>query len=84
MIKYSFPLVPNSISWNAIGLTDRLLIVNILGEAKNGIYGVGLKFPTIINTCYSYFNLSWKESASKVVDNKDKDESGDYCENLYS
>ena len=40
MIKYSFPLVPNSISWNAIGLTDRLLIVNILGSGKNGIYSV--------------------------------------------
>ena len=74
MIKYSFPLVPNSISWNAIGLTDRLLIVNILGSAKNGIYSVGLRFPTIINTCYSYFNLSWKESASKVVDSEDKNE----------
>jgi len=74
MIKYSFPLVANSISWNAIGLTDRLLIVNILGEAKNGIYSVGLRFPTIINTCYSYFNLSWKESASKMVNNKDKEE----------
>ena len=74
MIKYSFPLVPNSISWNAIGLTDRLLIINFLGSAKNGIYSVGLRFPTIINTCYSYFNLSWKESASKVVGNKDKDE----------
>lgn len=74
MIKYSFPLVPNSISWNAIGLTDRLLIINILGSAKNGIYSVGLRFPTIINTCYSYFNLSWKESASKIVSSKDKDE----------
>ena len=74
MIKYSFPLVPNSISWNAIGLTDRLLIVNILGDAKNGIYSVGLRFPTIINTCYSYFNLSWKESASKMVNSKEKDE----------
>ena len=74
MIKYSFPLVPNSISWNAISLTDRLLIINILGSAKNGIYSVGLRFPTIINTCYSYFNLSWKESASKVVNKKDKNE----------
>ena len=74
MIKYSFPLVPNSISWNAISLTDRLLIINYLGTSQNGIYSVGLRFPTIINTCYNYFNLSWKESASKVVNKKDKDE----------
>ena len=74
MIRYSLPLVPNSISWNAIGLTDRFLIINYLGNSKNGIYSVGLRFPTIINTCYSYFNLSWKESASKVVNQKDKNE----------
>ena len=74
MIKYSFPLVPNSISWNAIALTDRLLIVNFLGDSQNGIYSVGNRFPTIINTCYSYFNLSWKESASKVLKQDDKDD----------
>jgi len=74
MIKYSLPLVPNSISWNAISLTDRLLITNILGDSKNGIYSIGNRFPTVINTCYSYFNLSWKESASKVLKNEDKDD----------
>ena len=74
MVKYSLPLVPNSISWNAISLTNRLLITNVLGESINGIYSIGNRFPTIINTCYSYFNLSWKESASKVLNDKDKDE----------
>lgn len=74
MIKYSFPLVPNSISWNAISLTDRLLITNILNDGMNGVYSVANRFPTIINTCYSYFNISWKESASKVVDKEDKNE----------
>lgn len=74
MIKYSFPLVPNSISWNAISLTDRLLITNILNDGMNGIYSVANRFPTIINTCYSYFNISWKESASKVVNKEDKNE----------
>ncbi len=74
MLKYSIPLVPNSISWNAISLTDRLLIINVLGSSQNGIYSVGNKFPTIINTCYGYFNLSWKESASKVVNKNDKND----------
>ena len=74
MIKYSLPLVPNSISWNAISLTNRLLITNYLGDSKNGIYSIGNRFPTIINTCYSYFNLSWKESASKALKNDDKDD----------
>ncbi len=74
MVKYSLPLVPNSISWSLIALTDRFLIINYLDVGQNGVYSVGNRFPTIINTCYNYFNLSWKESASKVLNNKDKDE----------
>ena len=74
MLKYSLPLVPNSLSWTIIALTDRLLIINYLTEGQNGVYSVANRFPTIINTCYGYFNLSWKESASKALNNKDKDE----------
>ncbi len=68
MIKYSFPLVPNNISWSLISLTDRLLLVGKLGDSANGIYSVGNKFPTIITTCFGFFNTSWRESASRNVE----------------
>ena len=71
MLKYSIPLVPNAISWNVINLSDRLIIVNFLGTSENGIYSIANKFPTIINTLYTFFNTAWVEAAAKAVKNKD-------------
>lgn len=80
MIKYSLPLVPNNISWHAISLTDSLVITNILNLGANGIYSVANRFPTIITTCYGYFNTSWRESASKIVS---KDEKNEFYNSVY-
>ena len=74
MIKYALPLVPNNISWHAISLTDRLIITNLLDISMNGIYSVANRFPTIITTCYGFFNVSWRESASKMVNKEERDE----------
>ena len=35
MVKYSLPLVPNSISWAIINMSDRVLLTKIAGEAVN-------------------------------------------------
>lgn len=74
MIKFALPLVPNNISWHAISLCDRLIITNVLNIGMNGIYSVANRFPTIINTCYGFFNVSWRESASKMVLKEERDE----------
>ena len=80
MIKYSVPLVPNSISWVIINLSDRLIITFFLGLSVNGIYSIANKFPTIINTFYNFFYMAWKESASIIVKEKNKDE---YYKEIY-
>ena len=72
MIKYSFPLVPNKLSWNIINLSDRVIVSGILGTSANGIYSMANKFPSIMNTFYSFFDTAWKESSAKAI--KDKDE----------
>lgn len=73
MIKYSLPLVPNSISWGVINLSDRLVVTSFLGTSANGIYSVSYKFPTIIDTIYGFFYTAWKEEAAKTL--KDSDSS---------
>lgn len=80
MLKYSIPLVPNSVSWIIINLSDRLIIVTFINTAANGIYAISNKFSTIINTFYSFFYMAWKESASKVFDKEDKDK---FYNNIY-
>lgn len=70
MIKYSFPLVPNSLSWTIINLSDRLIVSSVLGTAANGIYSMAYKFPNYMDTLYSFFYTAWKESASKALNDE--------------
>ena len=74
MIKYSIPLVPNSISWSIIDMSDRIILTQMVSSAANGIYAMANKFPNIINVLYGYFYTAWKESAAKIVkeDNKNQ------------
>ena len=74
MIRYSVPLVPNSISWNIINMSDRIILTQILGSAANGIYAMASKFPNIISVIYGYFYTAWKESAARITkeDNQNK------------
>ena len=71
MIRYSIPLVPNSISWAVINLSDRIVISSALGTAANGIYSMAYKFPNIVDTIYNFFYVAWKESAAKVLKDED-------------
>lgn len=70
MIKYSFPLVPNSLSWTIINLSDRIIVSSVLGAAANGIYSMAYKFPNYMDTLYSFFYTAWKESASKALNDE--------------
>ncbi|MBQ2640353.1 MAG: oligosaccharide flippase family protein [Bacilli bacterium] len=74
MYKYSIPLVPNSVSWWVVNVSDRTIISIVLGAAANGIYAISNKFPTIISSLLGIFNLSWSESAALHINSKDRDE----------
>ena len=81
MLTYSIPLIPHSLSWTIINLSDRLIITSILGASSNGIYAISNKFPTIINTVYNYFAIAWKESAAKALHENNSEK---YYNRVYS
>ncbi len=80
MIKYSVPLVPNSISWSIINMSDRIILTQMVSSAANGIYAMANKFPNIINVLYGYFYTAWKESAAKIVKDENKNQ---YYNSIY-
>ena len=80
MIKYSIPLVPNSISWSIINMSDRIILTQLVSSAANGIYAMANKFPNIINVIYGYFYTAWKESAAKIVKEENKNQ---YYNSIY-
>ena len=71
MLYYSVPLVPNTISWGVISVSDRLVIMSILGASVNGLYSVAYKFPNLINTFYGFFVIAWKETSAKMAKDND-------------
>lgn len=71
IVSYSLPLVPNGIVWWVINTSDRTLISITIGTSANGIYSVSNKFSNIINSFYGIFNMSWTESVSLYIDDKD-------------
>lgn len=80
MIKYSIPLVPNSLSWAVINVSDRIVISKFLGTSENGIYAMAYKFPNLMNTIYGFFYIAWTESSAKAVN---ENENGDFFNNIY-
>lgn len=73
LLRYSAPLVPNGVSWWLINAADRTIVAIALGVASNGIYAVAYKFPLIFSGLFSFFNMSWTESASMHINNSDRD-----------
>lgn len=73
ILKYSAPLVPNTICWWVVNSSDRYIILFVLGAAFNGIYSMATKFPTILTTVTSIFYLAWQETAIKEYDTPNRD-----------
>nr|WP_300858304.1 oligosaccharide flippase family protein [uncultured Acetatifactor sp.] len=67
MVLYSLPLIPNKISWTIINLSDRIIIMSVLGRSAAGLYAVAYKFPNLMDTVYGFFYQSWKESSARVL-----------------
>ncbi|MBR3143739.1 oligosaccharide flippase family protein [Candidatus Saccharibacteria bacterium] len=74
ILKYSIPMVPDGLSWWVLGVSDRTIISLLIGTAANGVYAVSSKFSNILSSIFQVFNMSWQESASLHINDKDRDE----------
>lgn len=74
MLRYSLPLIPNQLAWWVIVISDRLVISGAIGIAANGIYSLANKFSSIYTSVTDSINLSWTESASLHLKDKDAKE----------
>ncbi len=74
LLKYSLPMVPNTLCWWLVNVSDRLVVTYFLGSAVNGIYAVANKFPNIFITITNVFQISWSENAAENLKSKDRDQ----------
>lgn len=61
LIVYSWPLLPNAISWWLIDLGNRYIILFFLSQEYNGIYAIAARYAGIIALVNSVFILSWQD-----------------------
>lgn len=76
MLKYSWPMVPNSMSAWVMNVSDRLVVTAFMGISANATYAVANKIPSLLNLVQNTFTLAWQENASSV--SKDSDASNYY------
>lgn len=72
LLKYSLPLLPNAVCWWLLGGSSRLFIEHFLGLEANGVYAVGIKFSTILETFSVIVYQAWQETAIKQYGASDR------------
>lgn len=65
MLKYSIPLVPNSLSWWALSSVNRYIMLSFVGISVVGIYSATLRIPSILTVISDIFAQAWLLSALK-------------------
>jgi len=72
LIKYSVPLIPNTIGWWFMNVSDRYLIRLFLNLEYLGIYAIANKFASVIFLFNTIFYQAWQTSAIDEFDSNDK------------
>jgi O-antigen/teichoic acid export membrane protein len=72
MIIYSLPLMPTTIMWWTLGVSDRFLVTYFVGVAANGLYAVANKIPNVLNIISSVFFQAWQMSAIEEVHSENR------------
>ncbi|MBZ5202038.1 oligosaccharide flippase family protein [Planomicrobium chinense] len=72
MLIYSIPLIPNSLMWWVMSLSDRYLILYFLGSSANGLYAVANKIPSVLTVVNSIFFQAWQMSAIEEEKSENK------------
>ena len=78
LLKYSWPMVPNSMSMWVMRLSDRLVVTFFMGVAANAVYSVANKIPQLLMIAANTFDMAWQENASMA--SKDDDASTYYTQ----
>jgi O-antigen/teichoic acid export membrane protein len=63
LLRFSLPLIPGTILWWIISVSDRYLLTWMSGGTVNGLYVVAAKVPTLLTLLCTVFLSAWKVSA---------------------
>lgn len=62
LLRYSIPLIPNSIIWLIVSYINRPIMEVYMGVGAIGLFSLANRFPSLITTIYNNFSNSWQIS----------------------
>lgn len=71
MLKYSIPMIPNSVMFWILGTLNRPLLAHYSGIDSVGILAVANKFPALFTMIYGVFAYSWQISVLEEFRSED-------------
>lgn len=81
MLRYSIPMIPSTVAWWVMQLSDKYVVIGVCGLAASGIYSVSYKIPSIMSVITNVFTQAWQVSAIKSHGDKDNTE---FVSNVYN
>ncbi|MBR6525973.1 MAG: polysaccharide biosynthesis C-terminal domain-containing protein [Clostridia bacterium] len=59
MLRYSAPLILNSISWGLTHVVDKVMLEQYADSASVGLYSAASKIPSLLSVVLSVFSSAW-------------------------
>lgn len=63
MLRYSIPLMPTTVMWWIINVSDTFMVTAFYGKDANGVYSFAYKFPNLAAIVVGIFSQAWHMSA---------------------
>lgn len=73
MLKYSIPLIPNTLSWWFTNVSSRYIIALFCGVSIAGLYSAASRIPALINVLASIFQQAWQYATVRQQQSKEED-----------
>jgi O-antigen/teichoic acid export membrane protein len=71
ILKYAAPLVPASLAFWVIATSNRFFLTYFEGLGSAGIYGVAVKFATVITLLTSSIQMAWRPYTMSIKERPD-------------
>ncbi|WMJ82991.1 lipopolysaccharide biosynthesis protein [Oscillospiraceae bacterium LTW-04] len=63
MLRYSVPLIPTTMFWWIVGMSDRYMVTWFWGDTPTGMLAIAHKIPSLLTIVSAIFYQAWQISA---------------------
>ncbi|MEA5137276.1 MAG: polysaccharide biosynthesis C-terminal domain-containing protein [Candidatus Fimivivens sp.] len=63
MLRYSVPLIPTTMFWWIVGMSDRYMVTWFCGDTPTGMLAIAHKIPSLLTIVSAIFYQAWQISA---------------------